>query len=83
MKSISGTAFRKNLSSVLNTVENDHVPYIIKRKNHTNIILITEEEYESTKETLYLLSNPVNAARIRDAMERAERREFVEVNFDN
>ncbi|WP_236609751.1 type II toxin-antitoxin system Phd/YefM family antitoxin [Rickettsia gravesii] len=32
--------------------------YLIKRKNHKNIILLTEEEYESTKETLYLLSNP-------------------------
>ncbi|AEV91797.1 MAG: type II toxin-antitoxin system Phd/YefM family antitoxin [Rickettsia slovaca] len=51
MNSISGTSFRKNLSSVLNTVENDHVPYLIKRKNHKNIILLTEEEYESTKET--------------------------------
>ncbi|KJV96547.1 MULTISPECIES: type II toxin-antitoxin system Phd/YefM family antitoxin [spotted fever group] len=30
---------------------------LIKRKNHKNIILLTEEEYESTKETLYLLSN--------------------------
>ncbi|MFV0250856.1 MAG: type II toxin-antitoxin system Phd/YefM family antitoxin [Rickettsia aeschlimannii] len=42
MNSISGTSFRKNLSSVLNTIENDHIPYLIKRKNHKNIILYNQ-----------------------------------------
>lgn len=83
LNSISGTSFRKNLSSVLNTVENDHVPYLIKRKNHKNIILLTEEEYESTKETLYLLSNPANANRIKKSIEQAKRGEFAKVNLDD
>ena len=83
MKSISGTSLRKNLSSVLNTVERDHIPYLVKRKNHTNVIILTEEEYESTKETLYLLSNPANADWIRESMKQEERREFVEINLDD
>ncbi|ACR47357.1 antitoxin of toxin-antitoxin [Rickettsia peacockii str. Rustic] len=83
MNSISGTSFRKNLSSVLNTVENDHVPYLIKRKNHKNIILLTEEEYESTKETLYLLSNLANANRIKKSIEQTKRGEFAKVNLDD
>lgn len=83
MNSISSASLRKNLSSILNTVENDHVPYLIKRKNHKNIILLTEEEYESTKETLYLLSNPANADWIRESIKQAERGEFVEVNLDD
>jgi len=83
MNSISGTSFRKNLSSVLNTVENDHIPYLIKRKNHKNIILLTEEEYESTKETLYLLSNPANANQIKKSIEQAKRGEFAKVNLDD
>lgn len=83
MKSISGTSFRKNLSSILNIVENDHVPYLIKRKNHTNIVLLTEEEYETTQETLYLLSNPVNANRIKESIQQVKRAEFVEVNLND
>ena len=55
MKSISYTSLRKNLSFVLNTVEKDHIPYHIIRKNHKNTILLTEEDYESTQETLDLL----------------------------
>ncbi|WP_253308369.1 MULTISPECIES: type II toxin-antitoxin system Phd/YefM family antitoxin [unclassified Rickettsia] len=77
MKSISCTSLRKNLSSVLNTVEHDHIAYLIKRKNHKNIILLTEEEYESTQETLYLLSNPINANRIKESIEQAKQAKFV------
>lgn len=83
MKSISSTEFRKNLSSVFDTVEQDCVPYLVRRRNHTNLIIITEDEYESTKETLYLLSNPANANRIKKSMEQAKRGEFVKVNLDD
>lgn len=83
MKSISSSSFRKNLSTVFDTVERDHIPYLVRRRNHTNLIIITEEEYESTKETLYLLSNPDNAEWLQESIEQAKRREFVEVNLDD
>lgn len=83
MKSISYTALRKNLSSVLNTVEKDRIPYHITRKNHKNMILLTEEDYESTQETLYLLSNPINTNRIKESMEQAEKSKLVHVNLDD
>ncbi|WP_341788511.1 MULTISPECIES: type II toxin-antitoxin system Phd/YefM family antitoxin [unclassified Rickettsia] len=83
MKSISSSSFRKNLSTVFDTVERDHIPYLVKRRNHTNLIIITEEEYESTKETLYLLSNPANAEWLQESIEQAKRKEFVEVNLDD
>ncbi|MCC8377048.1 MAG: hypothetical protein LN567_01415 [Rickettsia endosymbiont of Graphium doson] len=44
---------------------------------------ITDEDDESTKETLYLLSNSVNASRIMEAIKRAERGEFIEVDLDD
>lgn len=83
MKSISYTALRKNLSTVLDTVEKDHIPYHIIRKNHKNMILLTEEDYESIQETLYLLSNPINANRIKESIEQAEKSRFVHVNLDD
>ncbi|WP_016917591.1 type II toxin-antitoxin system Phd/YefM family antitoxin [Rickettsia honei] len=55
----------------------------VKRKNHKNIILLTEEEYESTKETLYLLSNLANANRIKKSIEQAKSGEFAKVNLDD
>ncbi|MBA2629055.1 MAG: type II toxin-antitoxin system Phd/YefM family antitoxin [Rickettsiaceae bacterium] len=83
MKSISYTSLRKNLSSVLDTVEKDHIPYHIIRKNHKNMILLTEEDYESTQETLYLLSNPINASRIKESIEQATKAEFTHVDLDD
>lgn len=83
MKSISYTSLRKHLSSVLDTVERDHIAYNIKRKNHKNMVLLTEEDYESTQETLYLLSNSINAARIRESIEQAEKSEFVDVDLND
>jgi antitoxin YefM len=83
MKSISYTSLRKNLSSVLDTVEKDHIPYHIRRKNHKNMILLTEEDYESTQETLYLLSNPINANRIKESIEQAAKAEFTHVNLND
>ncbi len=63
-------------------VERDHIPYLVKRSNHTNLIIITEEEYESITKTLDLLSNPANAKWIQESMQQAKRKEFVEVNLD-
>jgi antitoxin YefM len=83
MKSISYTSLRKNLSSVLDIVEKDHISYYIKRKNHKNIVLLTEEDYESTQETLYLLSNPINAARIKESMEQAKKCELIDIDLDD
>lgn len=83
MKSISYTSLRKNLSSVLDTVEKDHIPYHIVRKNHKNMVLLTEEDYSSTQETLYLLSNPINASRIRESVAQAEKGEFINIDLND
>lgn len=83
MRSISYTELRENLSSILNIVERDHIAYHIKRRGHKNIILLPEEDYESIQETLYLLSNPVNADRIKEAIKQAEKEEFTDVDLDD
>lgn len=83
MKSISYTSLRKNLSSVLDTVGRDHISYHIKRKNHKNIVLLTEEDYESTQETLYLLSNPINASRIKESIEQAKKCELIDIDLND
>ncbi|ABV78577.1 hypothetical protein [Rickettsia bellii] len=44
---------------------------------------ITDEDDESTKETLYLLSNSVNAKWIQESIKQAEKGEFIEVDLDD
>ncbi|HJD64968.1 MAG TPA: hypothetical protein LFW10_02285 [Rickettsia endosymbiont of Diachasma alloeum] len=44
---------------------------------------VTDADHESTKETLYLLSNQANAKWIQESIKQAEKGEFVEVNLDD
>jgi antitoxin YefM len=83
MHSVSYTSLRQNMSSIFNEVEQDRVAIQITRKNHKNLILLTEEDYSSINETLYLLSNPVNAAKIAEGIEQVKKRIFVKVNLDD
>lgn len=83
MNSISYTSLRKNLSSVLEEVEKDHVTYHITRKNHKNMVILAEEDYNSIKETLYLLSNQANAEALNESIIQAQNKNFVDVNLDD
>lgn len=56
MQVISYTDLRSNLKKWLDTVINDVEEIIIKRKNNKDLVLVSLEEYNSLKETSYLLS---------------------------
>lgn len=56
MKVVNYTDLRLNLKHWLDTVINDVEEVIIKRKNNKDLVLISLDEYNSLKETNYLLS---------------------------
>ncbi|TNE82071.1 MAG: prevent-host-death protein [Bacteroidetes bacterium] len=56
MKVVNYTELRVNLKKWLDLVVNDVEELIIKRKNNQDLVVITLEEYNSLKETSYLLS---------------------------
>jgi len=56
MKVVNYTDLRLNLKHWLDTVVNDVEEIIIKRKNNKDLVLISLDEYNSLKETNYLLS---------------------------
>jgi antitoxin YefM len=55
MKVVSYTDLRVNLKKWLDLVVNDVEELIIKRKDNKDLVLISLEEYNSLKETSYLL----------------------------
>ena len=55
MKVVNYTDLRLNLKEWLDSVVNDVEEIIIKRKNNKDVVLISLEEYNSLKETHYLL----------------------------
>jgi antitoxin YefM len=56
MKAINYTDLRLNLKKWLDLVVDDVEELIIKRKDNKDLVLISLEEYNSLKETSYLLS---------------------------
>ncbi len=50
----------------------DREEVIITRAGHDPVVILSLEDYESLRETAYLMRSPANARRLLDAMERLE-----------
>lgn len=72
MKTISFTESRANYAATLDAVVNDREEVVITRAGHEPVVIVSLAEYESLKETAYLLRSPRNAARLLSAIENLE-----------
>lgn len=64
MQVMGFTEFRKNLSTALDYVEQSHAPVVITRSGGACAVVMSIEDYNAHQETMYLLSNPYNAAHL-------------------
>ena len=71
METVNYTDFRSNLKHWFEKVINDVSDIVIKRKNGKDLVLISLDEYNSLKETTYLLSGK-NGAILLDAIKELE-----------
>ena len=71
MDTMSYTAFRNDLASVLDKVNDDHKPVLITRQNGKPAVVISLEDFQAYEETAYLMASPKNAARLNDAINQA------------
>lgn len=72
MRTMSYTESRANYAQVLDDVTNDREAIVITRAGHDPVVMVSLADYESLRETAYLLRSPANARRLLDAMERLE-----------
>ncbi|MBK1692493.1 type II toxin-antitoxin system Phd/YefM family antitoxin [Ectothiorhodospira mobilis] len=72
METISYTDARNHLKELIDRVGTDHTPVRIERRGGSAAVLMAEEDYTGLQETLYLLGNPANAERLRQARARGE-----------
>jgi antitoxin YefM len=61
MQAISYSEARENLKSVIDKVIADSAPIAITRQRGEGAVLISESDWASIEETLYLLRSPANA----------------------
>ena len=83
MQAISYSEARENLKSVIDKVVADRAPIAITRQRGEGAVLISESDWASIEETLYLLRSPKNAARLLEAVRglengEGEERELIE-----
>jgi antitoxin YefM len=85
MAHVSYTDLRQNLARYMDKAVDDRVPILVTRQGGKgNVVILSEEEFEGWKETVQLLSNPVNAKRLLESVREAEagltvERELAEV----
>ena len=72
MKTMSYTESRAHYAEVLGAVANDREEVVITRAGHEPVVIVSLDDYESLRETAYLMRSPANARRLLDAMERLE-----------
>lgn len=74
MRTMSYSGSRARYAAVLDSVVNDREEVVIRRAGHESVVMVALDDYESLKETVYLLGNPANARRLLSAIERLEGR---------
>lgn len=72
MSATTITDFREKLKEYLDRVLDNHEALIISRPKKNNVVVISLAEYESLRETAYLLSSPKNATRLHESLQQWE-----------
>ena len=72
MKTISYSQSRARYAETLDAVVNDREEVVVTRAGHDPVVIVSLADYESLKETAYLLQSPANARRLLSSIERLE-----------
>jgi antitoxin YefM len=72
MKTMSYSESRKRYAEVLDSVVDDREEVVITRAGHEPAVIVSLDDYESLKETAFLLRNPANARRLLGSIEELE-----------
>ncbi len=82
MQAIAYSQARNGLRGLIDQVCDNFEQFIITTKNKQSAVLISQEEYDSMKETIYLLSSKNNRDRLLDAIDEIESSSFVKKELD-
>jgi antitoxin YefM len=72
MAYVTFTDLRNNLAKHLDKVEADRTELVVTRQNHDPVVIVSLADWESMKETMYLLGSPANAEHLRQSMDELE-----------
>lgn len=81
MHTVTFSNARKHFADTMSRVTNNAEPVRIMRRDAPDIVMVDAGEYEAMLETIYLFSNPANAAHINESLGQLERGDVVTVDY--
>jgi antitoxin YefM len=75
---VNFTDLRNRLAHWFDRTHHDSTPILVTRQGHEPVVMMAQSDYDSIMETLYLKSNPVNAARLDASIARLNAGESLE-----
>jgi antitoxin YefM len=72
MRTMTYSESRAKYAETLNSVVDNREEVVITRAGHEPVVIVSLDDYESLKETAYLLRSPENARRLLAAIDRLE-----------
>jgi antitoxin YefM len=82
MTIINFSEARASLKQVMDRAILDHQEVVITRRNGEAVVMVSMEDWDAIKETLYLTSTPNNAKRLRRSIDALNRGDGVEKDID-
>lgn len=82
MKTVNYSELRNKLKSNLDMVCEDHETLIVHRPGGKSVVMMSLEEYNSQKETDYLLSSQSNKDHLLKSINQLENGEIKEVTLE-
>ncbi|WP_067455210.1 type II toxin-antitoxin system Phd/YefM family antitoxin [Actinomadura macra] len=78
MRTMTYSESRARYAETLDKVVDDREEVIITRAGHEPVVIVALDDYESLKETAYLLKSPANARRLLASIDRLEHEGGIE-----
>jgi antitoxin YefM len=83
MMSIQSVSFQEcsnQFSKIFERVLKNHEVISVRKESEQEVVILGAKEYSSLIETLYLLSNPVNANRLREGISQHQQGRVREID---
>ena len=81
MEAVTYSQARKNLSEILKDVAHNHEECRITRSNGDRLVIVEEGDYNSLKETAYLLQSKANANNLFESIEQSNNNEVETIDL--
>lgn len=82
MQAVLYSHARNNLRDIIGKVCDDYDEYLITTKDNKTAILISYEEYNAMKETLYLMSSKKNREELDASVEQINNMQYTQRDID-